>query len=404
MNMKTQMDKLVGYKEGGTANAFDILQGVYDSLGLEIEQPSKSPLSFLRAVPIKSPKQIITGWGENFLAMNKLSDASFGGWEGIDAVAVAEQAAGFEHSGIWNVDGRIFTILHSPLNGELTVVPQDSHNTDALGRQIMPLSLRQVITKGERISSTPEQSSSTEPESAEQPADTERRGYDASQFGDFLDPEILPVPKDSLLAQKVEGERNLAQAKAEAEAQALAEAQAKAEAQQKSLTKLGAPTALGLTAAAPAPVISAAQLGQSGAGGGPDFTGPYSGTRASGGLVQTMYDGGVVRMVDGGTAKDVAYTAASVTPVLGEVIAAKEIWDAYNKEGGPDYKAMGIAALGLIPYLGDAAKLGVKASKTTDMKEWIEKLKELEWKRRKVKQPSRATVTKPKTMYDGGLV
>jgi hypothetical protein len=396
MNMKTQMDKLVGYKEGGTANAFDILQGVYDSLGLEIEQPSKSPLSFLRAVPIKSPKQIIKGWGENFLAMNKLSDASFGGWEGIDAVAVAEQAAGFEHSGIWNVDGRIFTILHSPLNGELTVVPQDSHNTDALGRQIMPLSFNQIITKGERISSTPEQSSSKEPLSTQRAQ--EQQAYAEAEAQRQSEAEAQRQ-SEAEAQSYVEVE----QAKA-AEAQALAEAQAKAEAQQKSLTKLGAPTALGLTGGGSG--LSAGQLGQSGAGG----TGPYSGTggaRASGGLVQTMYDGGVVRMVDGGTAKDVAYTAASVTPVLGEVIAAKEIWDAYNKEGGPDYKAMGIAALGLIPYLGDAAKLGVKASKTTDMKdmkEWIEKLKELEWKRRKVKQPSRATVTKPKTMYDGGLV
>jgi hypothetical protein len=346
MNMKTQMDKLVGYKEGGTANAFDILQGVYDSLGLEIEQPSKSPLSFLRAVPIKSPKQIIKGWGENFLAMNKLSDASFGGEKGINAVALAEQAAGFEHSGIWNVDGRIFTILHSPLNGELTVVPQDSHNTDALGRQIMPLSFKQIITKGERISSTPEQSSSKEPLSTQRAQ--EQQAYAEAEAQRQSEAEAQRQ-SEAEAQSYVEVE----QAKA-AEAQALAEAQAKAEAQQKSLTKLGAPTALGLTGGGSG--LSAGQLGQSGAGG----TGPYSGTggaRASGGLVQTMY-----------------------------------------------YKAMGIAALGLIPYLGDAAKLGVKASKTTDMKEWIEKLKELEWKRRKVKQPPRATVTKPKTMYDGGLV
>ena len=123
-----------------------------------------------------------------------------------------------------------------------------------------------------------------------------------------------------------------------------------------------------------------------------------------GGQVRPMYDGGVVYMQDGGTARDVAYTAASFTPVIGDVIDIKEFIEAATRKGGPDYKAMGIAALGLVPYVGDVAQAGIKASKKTDMKEWIEKLKELEWKRRKVKQPSRATVTKPKTMYDGGLV
>ena len=123
-----------------------------------------------------------------------------------------------------------------------------------------------------------------------------------------------------------------------------------------------------------------------------------------GGQVRPMYDGGVVYMQDGGTARDVAYTAASFTPVIGDVIDIKEFIEAATRKGGPDYKAMGIAALGLVPYVGDVAQAGIKASKKTDMKEWIEKLKELEWKRRDVKQPSRATVTKPKTMYDGGLV
>ena len=123
-----------------------------------------------------------------------------------------------------------------------------------------------------------------------------------------------------------------------------------------------------------------------------------------GGQVRPMYDGGVVYMQDGGTARDVAYTAASFTPVIGDVIDIKEFIEAATRKGGPDYKAMGIAALGLVPYVGDVAQAGIKASKKTDMKEWIEKLKELEWKRRDVKQPPRATVTKPKTMYDGGLV
>ena len=123
-----------------------------------------------------------------------------------------------------------------------------------------------------------------------------------------------------------------------------------------------------------------------------------------GGQVRPMYDGGVVYMQDGGTARDVAYTAASFTPVIGDVIDIKEFIEAATRIGGPDYKAMGIAALGLVPYVGDVAQAGIKASKKTDMKEWIEKLKELEWKRRDVKQPPRATVTKPKTMYDGGLV
>ena len=120
--------------------------------------------------------------------------------------------------------------------------------------------------------------------------------------------------------------------------------------------------------------------------------------------LKTMYDGGIVNMQDGGTARDVAYTAASFTPVIGDVIDIKEFIEAATRKGGPDYKAMGIAALGLVPYVGDVAQAGIKASKKTDMKEWIEKLKELEWKRRDVKQPPRATVTKPKTMYDGGLV
>ena len=85
---------------------------------------------------------------------------------------------------------------------------------------------------------------------------------------------------------------------------------------------------------------------------------------------QTMYDGGVVQhMSEGGepdegiTAGDVAYTAASFTPIVGDAIDIKEFYEAATKEGGPDYTGMGIAALGLVPYVGDVAQAGIRGAR-----------------------------------------
>jgi hypothetical protein len=85
---------------------------------------------------------------------------------------------------------------------------------------------------------------------------------------------------------------------------------------------------------------------------------------------QTMYDGGIVQhMAEGGepdegiTAGDVAYTAASFTPIVGDAIDIKEFYEAATKEGGPDYTGMGIAALGLVPYVGDVAQAGIRGAR-----------------------------------------
>jgi hypothetical protein len=96
-----------------------------------------------------------------------------------------------------------------------------------------------------------------------------------------------------------------------------------------------------------------------------------------GGLVRPMYDGGPVSMQDGGdpdesvTAGDVVSTTpdspetlASFTPILGDILDIKEFYEAATKEGGPDYAGMGIAALGLVPFVGDVAQAGIRGART----------------------------------------
>ena len=94
---------------------------------------------------------------------------------------------------------------------------------------------------------------------------------------------------------------------------------------------------------------------------------------------QTMYDGGIVQhMAEGGqpenedegimslsTAGDIAYNLVSFLPGIGDAIDIKEAYQALTKEDGPDYTAAGVAALGLIPYVGDIAQAGIRGAKAT---------------------------------------
>tara|TARA_R110001606_G_scaffold396163_1_gene569781 strand:- start:630 stop:1784 length:1155 start_codon:yes stop_codon:yes gene_type:complete len=64
------------------------------------------------------------------------------------------------------------------------------------------------------------------------------------------------------------------------------------------------------------------------------------------------------------TAKDAARFIAEMTPVLGDVMAAKELWDEATSEN-PNWVMVGAlggaAVIGLIPGIGDAAAKGIKA-------------------------------------------
>tara|TARA_R110000744_G_scaffold26904_1_gene65982 strand:+ start:7301 stop:8446 length:1146 start_codon:yes stop_codon:yes gene_type:complete len=64
------------------------------------------------------------------------------------------------------------------------------------------------------------------------------------------------------------------------------------------------------------------------------------------------------------TAKDAARFIAEMTPVLGDVMAAKELWDEATSEN-PNWVMVGAlggaAVIGLIPGIGDVAAKGIKA-------------------------------------------
>ena len=63
------------------------------------------------------------------------------------------------------------------------------------------------------------------------------------------------------------------------------------------------------------------------------------------------------------TTPDSPETLASFFPIVGDVLDIKEFYEAATKEGGPDYAGMGIAALGLVPFVGDVAQAGIRGAR-----------------------------------------
>ena len=63
------------------------------------------------------------------------------------------------------------------------------------------------------------------------------------------------------------------------------------------------------------------------------------------------------------TFKDAATFVGEATPIIGDAIAAKEVYDELKKEN-PNYLLVsalgGAAVIGLIPGLGDAAAAGIR--------------------------------------------
>ena len=91
-------------------------------------------------------------------------------------------------------------------------------------------------------------------------------------------------------------------------------------------------------------------------------------TMYNGGIVQHMSEGGQSENEDEGimslsTAGDIAYNLVSFLPGIGDAIDIKEFYESATKEGGPDYTGMGIAALGLVPYVGDVAQAGIRGAR-----------------------------------------
>ena len=88
-------------------------------------------------------------------------------------------------------------------------------------------------------------------------------------------------------------------------------------------------------------------------------------------------EGRYAERVDNITLEDAATFVASATPVIGDAIAAKEVYDELQKDDPNYYLAGalgGAAIVGLLPGLGDAAANAIKAGarKAVDVGKRIE--------------------------------
>jgi hypothetical protein len=316
--MQTQMDKLIGYKEGGDTAAIDaqllaIMNNSRISSGLEpySSLPGKSFLSkFSSPVPIPTPTAMFGGWGKGWAARNA-TEAAYGA--DLHSIAALQQEGGINEAGTWTLNNRNHTVVVL-LDGTPEIIDTD-HSTRMTTRtkdaRPTKLTVRNLMKYGERQPLATDASTfDFESEMAEQPSSTEPLSTQRAQ-------------EQQAYAQQSEMEgyqAKLAQDKSEAQAKALAEAEAQSmtslrasEAQQEAKSYAdwsgdaglaGTPGPQATPATTPAGTVASPH-----GGGQPTISiTPLGGgwKSASGGLVQNMYDGGVVRMAEGGDLIDLA--------------------------------------------------------------------------------------------------
>ena len=284
------MDKLVGYEDGGDTANVQLLASINKGRALAgLEPLTTIPGQSDMGLPDLPPSGFMSGlfgMGKAKIARDA-TEAAYG--MDLDSVAALQQAEGIEGTGTFSHEGNLFNIVQLT-NGNFEIVSHPHLYQKGKDKTARVYSAREIQRDG-TLQPLPDTDSA--PDFETEPLSTQR----AQEQQAYAEAEAQRQAEAEAQSY-VEAE----QAKALAEAQQQAAIEAEAETQKTQYGQL-MPTAPAAQSGSSGggSGLSAGQLGQSGAGGGLDFAGPYSGTRASGGLVQTMYDGGVVGMKNGGS-------------------------------------------------------------------------------------------------------
>ena len=133
MNMKTQMDKLVGYEDGGGVQLLASINKGRALAGLEplTTIPGQSDMG-LPDLPPSGFMSGLFGMGKAKIARDA-TEAAYG--MDLDSVAALQQAEGIEGTGTFSHEGNLFNIVQLT-NGNFDTVAHP-HLSDQMGRAIV---------------------------------------------------------------------------------------------------------------------------------------------------------------------------------------------------------------------------------------------------------------------------